>query len=233
MRAAQIVVSVPPAVAAEAPRTRRRSTTPARRTRAARAARARPPPNSGAQQRVRRARSAHIAASSEGGPGSTTMRWPPCSTTTPGAVPTGGSTAAPSGTVACLRLPSRHSAWSSPRAAANAPVIASICASVGSSSTSRRPVTCRDGGDRAVVVRRAEAAGRDDQVDAAARAAPRGRRGSPPRGRRPRPRARARPRGAPARAPGSRSSGPARRPIRISVPVTSTAARFGVTCRSR
>ncbi len=48
----------------------------------------------------------HIGCSSRGGPGSTSTSGRP-GTTRPGAVPTGSSTAAPAGTSACLRAPSR------------------------------------------------------------------------------------------------------------------------------
>ena len=48
----------------------------------------------------------HIGCSSRGGPGSTTTTGEP-GTTRPGAVPTGSSTVAPGGTIACLRLPAR------------------------------------------------------------------------------------------------------------------------------
>ena len=53
---------------------------------------------------------AHIGRSSPGGPGSTTTSGPAPSaggTTSPGAVPTGSRIVAPSGTIACLRLPAR------------------------------------------------------------------------------------------------------------------------------
>ncbi len=75
-------------------------------------------------QRGRLRPPAHIGCSSRGGPGSTTTvgpgaGWAPRSppralaasgdgaTTSPGAVPTGSSTVAPRGIVACLRLPAR------------------------------------------------------------------------------------------------------------------------------
>ncbi len=55
-----------------------------------------------------RTASAHIGCSSPGGPGSTTTGGRPSpDTTSPGAVPTGSSTTAPSGTRACLRAPAR------------------------------------------------------------------------------------------------------------------------------
>ncbi len=46
----------------------------------------------------------HIGWSSRGGPGRTTKTRSPAGTTKPGAVPTGSSAIAPSGTIACLRL---------------------------------------------------------------------------------------------------------------------------------
>ena len=48
----------------------------------------------------------HIGCSSRGGPGSTTTTGLP-GTITPGAVPTGSITVAPSGISACLRLAAR------------------------------------------------------------------------------------------------------------------------------
>ena len=59
---------------------------------------------------------AHIGCSSRGGPGSTTIVGPSRpsggGTTSPGAVPTGSSTVAPSGTIACLRFPARTASMS-------------------------------------------------------------------------------------------------------------------------
>jgi hypothetical protein len=59
----------------------------------------------------------HIGCSSRGGPGRTTMVGPPGAsegggTTSPGAVPTGSSTVAPSGTSACFLLDRRIASWS-------------------------------------------------------------------------------------------------------------------------
>ena len=116
-----------------------------------------------------------------------------------------------------------------PRARANSATIASICASVGSSSTSSTPATRRHAGHGAVVVRRPEAAGGEHQVDAALRAAPTAPRRSRPRGRRRRRSAPAARRVRRARAPGNDEFVSTVRPIRISEPVTRTAARTWVT----
>src|SRR3954452_16943119 len=60
----------------------------------------------------------HISCSSRGGPGRTTTAGPrpdAGATTAPGAVPTGFRIVAPSGTVACLRVPVRTASGSIPR----------------------------------------------------------------------------------------------------------------------
>ncbi len=82
----------------------------------------------------------HIGWSSRGGPGSTTTVGFP-GTTTPGAVPTGSITYAPSGTSACLRLAARtasKSQWL--KRAISGFRIAAILSSSSSSRTSSRPV---------------------------------------------------------------------------------------------
>src|ERR1700761_5226975 len=80
----------------------------------------------------------HIGCSSRGGPGSTTTVGLP-GTMTPGAVPTGSITTAPTGTMACLRLAARTASKSpAPRRAINFFKIAAILASISLSSTSSR-----------------------------------------------------------------------------------------------
>ena len=95
-RDAQMVVSVPPRVAAEVlERVGDRRLRARRRCAAPSAAAPRP----GAAPRAgSRSPSCHIRESSTGGPGSTTIRWSPTGMITPGAVPTGGSISAPAGT---------------------------------------------------------------------------------------------------------------------------------------
>ncbi len=92
----------------------------------------------------------HIGCSSRGGPGSTTTvgrsRSAGGGTTSPGAVPTGSSTVAPSGTVACLRLPSRTASMSTfgKRLASGRRISAMRSSTAGSSVISRpwkRPTT--------------------------------------------------------------------------------------------
>ena len=91
----------------------------------------------------------HIGCSSRGGPGSTTMVGPPSSpggTTRPGAVPTGSSTVAPAGIVACLRLPARMASRSrfGQRLISGARIWAMRSCSASSSTISRpwkRPTT--------------------------------------------------------------------------------------------
>ena len=123
-------------------------------------------------RRPSRAPCAHIGCSSRGGPGSTTTvgrRRGPSSggTTTPGAVPTGSSTVAPSGTCACLRVPRAIAARSmfGQRSASGATIAAMRCSSA-SSSTIARPANSATTSRREVVGGRAEAAARHDQVDA-------------------------------------------------------------------
>ena len=92
----------------------------------------------------------HIGCSSRGGPGSTTIVGPSRpsggGTTNPGAVPTGSSTVAPSGTIACLRFPARTASMSmsGKRLASGRRISAIRSSTAGSSFISRswkRPTT--------------------------------------------------------------------------------------------
>ena len=167
--------------------------------------------------------------SSTGGPGSTTIRWSPTGMITPGAVPTGGSTSAPAGHGGLLAVAAREAGG----------VDAAGARELGHDRVDLRQRRLvehqldarhrRHAGDRAVVVRRAEAARREHQVDAALQAARTAPRRSRPRGRRPRRSAPAARRSRRARARGTRSCVSTVRPIRISEPVTRTAARTWVT----
>ena len=99
----------------------------------------------------------HIACSSRGGPGSTTTTGPSASTTSPGAVPAGSSAIAPSGTIACLRVPSRRPSGSNFIRRANPATISAIRFSIASSRTISRPLKPRDDLGGQVVGGRAEA----------------------------------------------------------------------------
>jgi hypothetical protein len=81
----------------------------------------------------------HISWSSRGGPGSTITTWPSAGTTSPGAVPAGSIGVAPSGTIACLRLPSRTASGSKRSRRAKREMISPILSSILSSRTSLRP----------------------------------------------------------------------------------------------
>ena len=86
---------------------------------------------------------AHMACSSDGGPGRTTIVGPSPDAgadTRPGAVPTGSSTVAPTGTSACLRVPSRHASMSRfGKRCSSGSSFAAIRPCSGSSSARSRP----------------------------------------------------------------------------------------------
>ena len=116
----------------------------------------------------------HIAWSSRGGPGMTTTVGPsrPSAggTTSPGAVPAGSITNEPSGMIACLRLASRTASKSRLRQRFMSGLrMSAIRSSSASSSTISRPWKRADDLRGEVVRRRAEAAARDDHVDALVR----------------------------------------------------------------
>ena len=82
----------------------------------------------------------HIACNSLGGPGKTTTVGLP-GTTTPGAVPTGAITVAPSGTIACLRLAAWTASTSmSGKRAIHFRTMAAIVDSISVSRISSRPL---------------------------------------------------------------------------------------------
>ena len=154
----------PVALARRPPRATGRPRTPRRRRAAGRAARA------PARARAARAAAAvsstrgHSSCSSRGGPGSATATHVPVSRTTAGAVPTSPTHSAPAGSAACLRTPCRE-------------VRVRTVQPLGDAARERldlgrellvdreRPAGgLREQLDRAVVVRRAEAARDDEQV---------------------------------------------------------------------
>src|ERR1700739_4028936 len=115
----------------------------------------------------------HMGCSSRGGPGSTmTVGWP--GTTTPGAVPTGSSTCAPAGIMACLRLAARTDSkvpgskadWNAGLRAINFLRMLAILASTPSSRPRPRPREATHHLNGHVVGRRSQAAAGDDQVHA-------------------------------------------------------------------
>ena len=165
-REAQMVVSVPPASPPSSSNASAigDSGTPYMRS----TLRGSPPRQQRRHQRAGDGASATCAPAPTGGPGSTTMRWSPDRHDHAGRGAHGRrAPRRPRARWPACGCRAPKPAGSTPRARANSATIASICASVGSSSTSCRPPRCGHAGDRAVVVRRAEAAGGEHEVDAA------------------------------------------------------------------
>ena len=134
---------------------------------------ARPGPARGRARprRAPRGRAAsHIDVSSHGGPGSTTTTTPSCTSAHPGAVPGGGSTRAPSGSVACFSCTARRTSSSTPDARVALRLHHRQRLGVEREAPPGGP---RDGLHREVVVGRAEAARHADEVGARRRASAR------------------------------------------------------------
>ena len=147
---------------AASPRSRTRGSRTGASSSGGSAARRLPPPG--------RARSPPPAPSSPAaraaGPGSTTTTCPPAGTTRPGAVPTGSSATAPSGTIACLRFAIWSASGSRFQRRAKRAMISPMRRSSASSSRSGRPAKSRHDLRGEVVRGRPQAAARDDQVRA-------------------------------------------------------------------